>query len=303
MTVQASINIDLDTLSDEIDEDARQIHSAQLRSITYERVVPRFLDLLDRHGVKATFFVIGRDVAGHAALFKSIAAAGHELANHTMTHPKQLVRLAPEAIAKEIRDCGCAIATATGVRPTGFRAPGYTVSPAVLAILRDAGYTYDTSLNASWVYLSLKRAFKAVRLNDKAFIVSQPFADTLGPRNPYPVSDRLSERDSASGFLEIPVSIVPYIHYPFVTSVLLQLGPALTLWCLRRLVAWNRFVNCNLHINEFTDKADIQGVKGSFYFTEQYASIDLQQRMDYFDSLFTDMKSRCEIVLLRDVKA
>ena len=189
------------------------------------------------------------------------------------------------------------------MRPTGFRAPGYTVSPAVLAILRDAGYTYDTSLNASWVYLSLKRAFKAVRLNDKAFIVCQPFADTLGPRNPYPVSDRLSERDSASSFLEIPVSIVPYIHYPFVTSVLLQLGPAFTLWCLRRLVAWNRFVNCNLHINEFTDKADIQDVQGSFYFTEQYASIDLQQRMDYFDGLFAEMKSRCEIVLLRDVKA
>ena len=267
------------------------------------RVLPRFLDLLDRHDLKATFFVIGRDVADHAALFKSIAAAGHELANHTMTHPKQLVRLSSAEITKEIRDCGCAIKMATGVTPTGFRAPGYTVSPEVLAILREAGYTYDTSLNASWVYLSLKRAFKTVRLNDKAFIVCQPFADTLGPRNPYRVSERLSECNPAARFIEIPVSIVPYIHYPFVTSVLLQLGSGFTLWCLRRLVAWNRFVNCNLHINEFTDKADIHGVQGSFYFTEQYASIDLQHRIDYFESLFAEMKSRCEMVLLRDVKA
>ena len=303
MTVQASINIDLDTLSDEIDDDARQIRRAALRAITYQRVVPRFLEVLDRHQVKATFFVIGRDVADHAALFKSIAAAGHELANHTMTHPKQLVRLAPDEIAREIRECGAAIAAASGVAPTGFRAPGYTVTPEVLSILRDAGYTYDTSLNASWLYLFLKRAFKAVRLNDKAFIVCQPFSDTLGPRNPYTVSDQLSERDPAASFLEIPVSIVPYIHYPFVTSVLLQLGPAFTLWCLRRLVAWERFVNCNLHINEFTDQADIHGVEGSFYFTQQYASIDMRQRMAYFDALFNELKSRCEIVLLRDVRA
>ena len=303
MTVQANINIDLDTLSDEIDEDARQIRSAHLRQITYHRVVPRFLDLLDRHNVKATFFVIGRDVAEHAALFASIAAAGHELANHTMTHPKQLVRLSHEDIAREIRDCGCAIKAATGMAPTGFRAPGYTITTEVLSILKEAGYTYDTSLNASWVYLSLKRAFRATRLKDKAFIVCQPYADTVGPRNPYPVSNRLSAADPAAPFIEIPVSIVPYIHYPFVTSVLLQLGPALTLWCLRRLVAWNRFVNCNLHINEFTDQSDIAGVDGSFYFTEQYAAIDLRERMQYFDRLIVEIKARCEVVLLRDVKA
>ena len=302
MRVQASINIDLDTLSDEIDEDARLIRSSPLRAITYQRVLPRFLELLDRHDVKATFFVIGRDVAANAALLRSLAESGHELANHTMNHPKQLVRLSPAEIAREIRECDEALQAASGVKPTGFRAPGYTVTQDVLAALRGAGYTYDSSLNASWVYLSLKRMFRLVRLADKEFIVSQPFSDTLGPRNPYRVSDSLAA-DAGGEFLEIPVSIVPYVHYPFVTSVLLQLGPAVTLWCLRRLVAWQRFVNCNLHINEFTDRADLNNVAGTFYFTEQYASIDLRERMRYFDRLIEEMKQRCEIVLLRDVSA
>ena len=302
MSVQASINIDLDTLSDEIDDDARQIRSVPLRAITYERVLPRFVELLDRHNLKATFFVIGRDVAAHAALFKSIADSGHELANHTMTHPKQLVRLSGEALAREIRECGCAIKQATGVTPVGFRAPGYTVTREVIGALREAGYTYDSSLNSSWVYLALKRAFKAVRLKDKEFIICQPFADTVGPRRPYRVSTSLSTPDPAANFVEIPVSIVPYLHYPFVTSVMLQLGEPFTLWCLRRLIAWNRFVNCNLHINEFTDQADIADVEGSFYFTEQYAKIPLVRRLKYFDALFSEMKSRCEMVLLRDVR-
>lgn len=301
MRVQASINIDLDTLCEEIDEDTRQIHATPLRAITYQRVLPRFLDVLARHGLKATFFVIGRDVAANAALFRSLADEGHELANHTMNHPKQLVRLSSSDVAREIRQCGAAIESITGVRPTGFRAPGYTITPSVLAALRDEGYTYDSSLNSSWVYLTLKRLFKSVRLNDKDFIACQPYADTVGPRNPYFVGDRLSRR-AASGFIEIPVSIIPYLHYPFVTSVMLQLGSAFTLWSLRRLVGWQRFVNCNLHINEFTDRADIAGVDGSFYFTQQYAAIDLSARMRYFDALFAEMKQRCDVVLLRDVR-
>jgi hypothetical protein len=303
MRVQANINIDLDTLSDEIDERARQIRSAELRTITYQRVLPRFLELLDRHQVKATFFVIGRDAVGHQPILKAIADAGHELANHTMNHPKQLVRLTPQQIAREITECGDVLRAISGVSPVGFRAPGYTISPEVIAALRAAGYTYDTSLNASWVYLSLKRVFKAVRLSDKEFIISQPFADTVGPRNPYRVSSKLTQPDAASEFLEIPVSVVPYVHYPFVTSVLLQIGSPFTLWCLRRLVEWKRFVNCNLHINEFTDRSDLDGVAGSFYFTEQYAKIDLRRRMHYFDLLVDEMKRRCEMVLLRDVKA
>jgi peptidoglycan-N-acetylglucosamine deacetylase len=299
--VQASINIDLDTLCEELDEDARLIRMTPLRAITYQRVLPRFLELLDRLNLKATFFIIGRDVAPNAALVRTIAAAGHELANHTMNHPKQLVRLSEADLVGEIRECGEAIHAVTGVRPTGFRAPGYTVSPAVLTALRGCGYTYDSSLNASWVYLTLKRLFKAIRLNDQEFIVCQPYRDTTGPRNPYFVADRLSRRQD-DGFIEIPVSIVPYIHYPFVTSVLLQLGLPFTLWCLRRLVGWQRFVNCNLHINEFTDRSDVAAVDRTFYFTHQYAAIDLSARMRYFETLFTEMQERCDIVLLRDVR-
>jgi len=299
--VQASINIDLDTLCEELDEDTRLIRSTPLRAVTYQRVLPRFLELLDRLNLKATFFIIGCDVAPHAATFKRIAAAGHELANHTMNHPKQLVRLSDDALVQGIRECGAAIHAATGVTPTGFRAPGYTVSPAVLKALRGCGYTYDSSLNASWVYLTLKRVFKAVRLNDQEFMICQPFADTIGPRNPYFVGDRLSRADG-DGFIEIPVSIVPYLHYPFVTSVLIQLGLPFTMWCLRRLIGAGRFVNCNLHINEFTDRSDLATVDRTFYFTQQYAAIDLSERMRYFETLFTELKQRCDIVLLRDVR-
>jgi peptidoglycan-N-acetylglucosamine deacetylase len=301
---QASINIDVDTLSEDIDGATRVIRSDQLRAISYRRVMPRFLELLDRHGVKATFFVIGRDVADHADVLASVAAAGHELANHTMTHPKQLVQLDDETIEREIAECGRALAQVAGRPIVGFRAPGYTISMRVVDALRRAGYRYDSSLNTSLCYFALKKAFKALRLKDQDYLSTQAFSDIFAPRAPYRMSaTRLGEADAAQSLVEIPISVVPYVSYPFVTSLLLQFGPRPSLRALSMLVARGAFVNCELHINEFTDRGDVNGYNGSFYLTSQYMRIALADRLAYFDRLIGAVTASCDLVLLRDVVA
>jgi peptidoglycan-N-acetylglucosamine deacetylase len=301
---QASINIDLDTLSDDIDGDTRVIRSDELRAITYRRVMPRFLELLDRHGVKATFFVIGRDVAEHLEVLVRIAAAGHELANHTMNHPKQLVHLDEEAIAREIAECERALAQATGERIVGFRAPGYTISMRVIDCLRRAGYRYDSSLNASLCYYAIKTVFKAVRLKDVEYLSRQRFAEIFAPHSPYRMSaHRLGAADSTQSLVEIPISVVPYLSYPFVTSLMLQFGTRPSLGALSMIVSRNRFVNCELHINEFTDRGDVNGYAGKLYLTRQYLRIALADRMAYYDRLIGAIKRSCDVVLLRDVVA
>jgi peptidoglycan/xylan/chitin deacetylase (PgdA/CDA1 family) len=301
---QASINIDIDTLSEDIDGTTRVIRSDELRAITYRRVMPRFLDLLDRHGVKATFFVIGRDVADHEDVLRQVAAAGHELANHTMSHPKQLVHLDDETIAQEIRECGERLEALAGRPIVGFRAPGYTITMRVIDALRRAGYRYDSSLNTSLAYYAIKKAFKLVRLKDKDYLSTQRFAEIFGPRSPYRMStERLGLPDATKSFIEIPISVIPYLSYPFVTSLLLHFGAAPSLGALSMLVRQGAFVNCELHINEFTDRSDIAAYGGGFYLTQQYVRIDLRERIRYFDRLIDAIKRTCEVVLLRDVAA
>lgn len=301
---QASVNIDLDTLADDIDAHTRLIHDDGLPAITYDRVLPRFLKLLDRHGIKATFFVIGRDVANHATLLGRLAAEGHELANHTMHHSKQLVNLSDAEIEREIADCHAALTPLSSEPIVGFRAPGYTISPRVIAVLRRLGYRYDTSLNGSLMYSAIKRLFKAVRLQDQAYVTCQPIADHFGPRNPFGLAEgHMTKVETASRFLEIPVSVIPWIHYPFITSVLLPLGLRPTLWSLRQLIARGCFINCGLHINEFTDAADVAGRAESFYYTSQLMRTPLTERLRYFDEVFAAIKQHCDIVLLRDVRA
>ena len=301
--VQASFNIDLDTLADDVDSHTRIIHSDGLPQVTYERVLPRFIELLDRHAVKATFFVIGRDVEANTGVLSRLAAAGHELANHTMHHAKQLVNLSDQEIRDEISECDRRLSPLSAEPIVGFRAPGYTITPRVIGILRSLGYRYDTSLNGSLVYSATKRLFKSIRLQDQTYVTCQAAMDHFGSRNPYRLGPTMTSIDAGSSMLEIPVSVIPFVHYPFVTSVLLPFGLKPTLWALDRLIARGSFVNCGFHINEFTDPSDVNGRTDRFYYTAKLMKTPLSERMRYFELLLAAIKSRCEVVLLRDVTA
>jgi peptidoglycan/xylan/chitin deacetylase (PgdA/CDA1 family) len=83
---------------------------------------PRLLDLLKQRGIKATFFLIGQNAAEHPDLVKRILAEGHEVGNHSWTHP-QLSKLSDERVTEEINKTQEAIRQACGLTPTLLRPP------------------------------------------------------------------------------------------------------------------------------------------------------------------------------------
>jgi peptidoglycan/xylan/chitin deacetylase (PgdA/CDA1 family) len=86
---------------------------------------PPLLDLLGRHRVQATFFLIGAWVSEQPSLAKDIAARGHTVGNHTESHPA-LTLLSPGRIAQELDRCDDSIESATAQRPRWMRPPfGY----------------------------------------------------------------------------------------------------------------------------------------------------------------------------------
>jgi peptidoglycan/xylan/chitin deacetylase (PgdA/CDA1 family) len=84
---------------------------------------PRILDLLAAHGARATFFVIGQNAVLHPGLVRAIAAAGHEVAHHTHTHPLAAFWCASPARVNRELDAGLQALSAVGVKPTRFRPP------------------------------------------------------------------------------------------------------------------------------------------------------------------------------------
>ncbi len=102
------------------------------------RWTPDVLDVLARHGVHATFFMIGQSAADHADLVRAIADGGHQLASHTWSH-RNLKKLPAAQVRTEIERAVDAVETASGSRPTAFRAPYGAWSPAALAACQALG--------------------------------------------------------------------------------------------------------------------------------------------------------------------
>ena len=96
------------------------------------------LDVLDQYGAKATFFLIGSKVSSQANVVRSIHARGHQLGNHSWSHP-ELPKLPVDQIAGEIDRTNDAIKQATSVTPAILRPPYGAVNGVVLEQLRLRG--------------------------------------------------------------------------------------------------------------------------------------------------------------------
>jgi peptidoglycan/xylan/chitin deacetylase (PgdA/CDA1 family) len=88
----------------------------------HPELTPKLLDLLRQQGVRATFYVIGRNVDAYPEIARRIVAEGHEIANHSYTHPA-LPSLGAARLHQEIAKTTEAIERATGRRPTNMRPP------------------------------------------------------------------------------------------------------------------------------------------------------------------------------------
>ena len=99
---------------------------------------PRLLEILSRHGARATFFLIGDYVVREPSLTREIAAAGHAIGNHTMHHA-WLPRHTSAFIRHEIAGCNDAIEDVLGARVRLFRPPHGARRPAVMRIARELG--------------------------------------------------------------------------------------------------------------------------------------------------------------------
>jgi peptidoglycan/xylan/chitin deacetylase (PgdA/CDA1 family) len=103
-----------------------------------DAATPELLDVLARHGVRATFFSIGNFVRQRREITRAVVAAGHLLGNHTMSHPK--LSMEPAArVRQELMDCSAVLEDLTGVAARFFRPPFGARRPAALRIARELG--------------------------------------------------------------------------------------------------------------------------------------------------------------------
>jgi peptidoglycan/xylan/chitin deacetylase (PgdA/CDA1 family) len=253
-----SVTVDLDAV-----ECYFRIHALpglpppEARFAVLRRCLPRLAELFARHGVTPTWFVVGRDLEEDPEgrrLLVELAGAGHELANHSYSHPYDLVRLGRDRIAGEIDRAHQCLADACGRAPVGFRAPGYEVSREVIDLLVERGYRYDSSAFPSVPYYTAKAAIMAaMRLvgRKSGSILASPAVMTA-PLVPYRPSARSPYRRGDQPLVEVPMVVTPWLRLPVIGTMLVT-APA---WLRRRLVAaalQHPVVNLELHGIDLAD--------------------------------------------------
>ena len=102
----------------------------------HPKLTPMLLDMLKERGIKATFFLVGKNAADYPEIVQRIVAEGHEVANHSWSHP-QLTKLGPDALNKEIAQTNEAIHQATGIQTTIMRPPYGATNAAITKRLND----------------------------------------------------------------------------------------------------------------------------------------------------------------------
>ncbi len=116
---------------------------------------PLLIDILGRYNINATFFVVGEWVDRCSDSVKALSDAGHEVMNHSDTHP-HMPQLSHEKMLEELNNCNDKIEAITGVRPTLHRAPYGDYSNASLAACEELGmYTVQWDVDSlDWKDLS-----------------------------------------------------------------------------------------------------------------------------------------------------
>jgi len=252
----ASVSVDLDEIHHYF-----EIHGltppAEAASLVYDVAIDRLRGLADAGGFPLTLFAIGRDLERDASRDRLRAAAddGHEIANHSLDHRYDLVRLGREEIRRQIRGGADAIEQACGRRPVGFRAPGYTISDEVFSVLSEEDVAYDASVFPCPAYWSAKTA--AIGLIGLRGRTSRSIVDTpnvlRAPTRPYRTGKPYWRR--GDGLIEIPVQVTRGLRLPFIGTSVTLAGPTRARW-LAKMCVGEPLVNLELHGIDVLDAAD-----------------------------------------------
>jgi len=164
--------------------------------------------ILGKYNIKATFFVVGSWVDKYPESVKQLADAGHEIMNHSDSHP-HLTKLSEENIKAEINACSDKIEAITGVRPILMRPPYGDYNDKVVASARDVGhYTIQWDVDSlDWKDLEPSAIYDRVvkRVSPGSIVLFHNAAKNTPAALP-----RILEKLIADGYSFVPISELIY---------------------------------------------------------------------------------------------
>ena len=247
------------------------------RDPSWTAVADRFLDIARARDLRYSIFVLGRDLENPeiAARVRDWAAEGHEIGNHSWSHPMDFGAMAPSRIESEILRTHEAILRATGGEPAGFAAPVWSVSRAMYRILAKHNYAYSTSLFPSltlWpvalkVALNMRKMPSGWEKMRQALNRRDWLAPLVRPRRPHLVD--AEGRPVASGgdaaLVELPLPTSDRFAFPLWHTLGFVLGWERAQKKMTRLAAESPYFHYLMHPADLAGRDDLADATEGFF--------------------------------------
>lgn len=279
-----------------------------IKNYVYHKVVPSLLKLLHDFNLRATFFVIGKDIMieENQSIVREIGSRGHEIGNHSLTHPIGFRFLSRPEKEKEIGETEKLIEDITGFKPRGFAAPAFDIDEITLQILQERGYLYDTSVFPSYFSFVAKayRHLETIILTRSFYSTGRPsswgkLTYMFAPRRPYHPSLKNLLRRGNSKIVEIPMSTIPFWNLPFYDYFCLLAGNWYFRTGLRLLASTGKEINYLIHPTELLNVVEM-GKNGVNLCSMPTVCRPYEKKLRFLKHVLREIKSHYQIVPLKE---
>ncbi|MFN0207474.1 MAG: polysaccharide deacetylase family protein [Planctomycetota bacterium] len=182
----------------------------------YDVAIPRLLEIFSHAGIRATFFFVASDIPGEpsaVAAVKRVAANGHEIASHSLTHSIPFRKLPTGELRRELALSKARLEEVAGCAVAGFRAPNWDMSRREIPLLAELGYKYDASAYPS-LFLCAARLFVSIGGGGLQTFTKLKFWPDWWERSPFVIQ-------TANGkIVEFPIATHGFIRFPIYHTTL-----------------------------------------------------------------------------------
>ncbi len=261
------------------------------QDLIYRQALPALMEIFARWQIRATFFVVGSELARESCIkfCRAALAAGHRIANHSFSHAVNFAKLDAAQKRQEIGAADQAIIEATGQKPLGFRAPGYHVDAGIIGALRAAGYRYDSSSLPGPAGMLMKAYMTLLGRggNEKSF---GPWTAIFARQQPYAIGN-----NGAHPLWEFPIATFPLLRLPIHSTFIYRFGHGYLSSALRFL---KRVPGHHVYLLHAIDGLDHPAPE---HFLRRVIPMQFTftQRHDFLDALGSHLQGR--VVLTEDM--
>ena len=207
-----SVDIDCDPIW--VYESDLNINFRIKKNLIFIQALNVYLKLLKKYKLKATFFVIAKDlkIKDNVIFFKKAIIEGHQIGNHTFNHYSNFSKKNLKVVNNEIYKAHDFIKKKLKITPKGFRAPSYNINPYTDNILSRLNYKYDSS-HLPGFSTFLYKIFFLINKKKKSFSVIKNFFS----KNKFQILNNLN-------LYRFPIATSTFFRFPIHPSVVYFLG-------------------------------------------------------------------------------